>query len=138
MKKLTNTSHDKIVLTSLHSYNFLQEDIGSIDKENFHEGTSLREIVKFKSGSTPLYNHPFEHRFSQVIKRLLDTFIAVLVIIFILSWLLPLMALFIKLDSKGPVFFLQKRNKRNGKIFTCIKFRSMFINEEADLLPART
>jgi len=48
------------------------------------------------------------------------------------------MALIIKLDSKGTVFFLQKRNKRGGKIFTCIKFRSMIENEDADLLQATT
>jgi lipopolysaccharide/colanic/teichoic acid biosynthesis glycosyltransferase len=46
------------------------------------------------------------------------------------------MALLIKLDSKGPVFFLQKRNKRGGKTFTCIKFRSMIENEDADMFQA--
>jgi putative colanic acid biosynthesis UDP-glucose lipid carrier transferase len=137
MKKLTNTLHDKIVSSSLHSYNFLEEDIDSIDKENFHEGMKLLVINKFKPVSIPLYSRPLEHRFNQVIKRLVDTLIAALVIFFILSWLLPLIALFIKLDSKGPIFFLQKRNKRNGEIFTCIKFRSMFVNAEADLLPAK-
>lgn len=50
----------------------------------------------------------------------------------VMSWLLPLLALFIKLDSNGPVFFLQKRVGQNGKLFTCIKFRTMIRNDEAD------
>jgi putative colanic acid biosynthesis UDP-glucose lipid carrier transferase len=46
------------------------------------------------------------------------------------------MAICIKAGSKGPVFFLQKRNKKNGAFFTCIKFRSMLVNKDADELPA--
>jgi lipopolysaccharide/colanic/teichoic acid biosynthesis glycosyltransferase len=46
------------------------------------------------------------------------------------------MAIIIKLTSPGPVFFLQKRHKKNGAIFTCIKFRSMNVNASADILPA--
>ena len=71
-----------------------------------------------------------------IAKRLLDILLSIFVIVFFLSWFTPLIALFIKLDSRGPVFFLQKRNKRNGKIFICIKFRTMIVNAEADRLPA--
>ncbi|MFT3909380.1 MAG: sugar transferase [Ferruginibacter sp.] len=77
---------------------------------------------------------PLETRFNRIVKRSFDVLLAALFIVFILSWLIPLLAIFIKLDSKGPVFFLQKRSGLGGKTFTCIKFRSMFMNEEADLL----
>ena len=59
-----------------------------------------------------------------------------MVIVGVLSWLTPILAVVIKLSSPGPIFFLQRRNKRNGEIFTCIKFRSMVVNKEADIVPA--
>jgi len=52
--------------------------------------------------------------------------------ILLLCWLLPIIAMTIKLDSKGPVFFRQKRIGRNGRVFACIKFRTMRLNDEAD------
>lgn len=70
------------------------------------------------------------------IKRSLDILFSVIVIAGILSWLLPLIAVLIKLDSKGPVFFRQKRVGKNGNPFLCIKFRTMMQNEEADEQPA--
>ena len=53
-----------------------------------------------------------------------------------MSWLSPLVALLIKLDSKGPVFFRQKRIGKNGTFFRCLKFRSMIQNNEADERPS--
>ncbi|OXS18961.1 undecaprenyl-phosphate glucose phosphotransferase, partial [Pseudomonas fluorescens] len=55
------------------------------------------------------------------------------VIVFLMSWLTPLIALIIKLESKGPVFFVQKRNGLDYKEFTCFKFRSMVPNNKAHL-----
>lgn len=50
--------------------------------------------------------------------------------------MIPIIAILIKLTSKGPVFFLQKRSGRYNKLFTCIKFRSMVVNQQADLKAA--
>jgi putative colanic acid biosysnthesis UDP-glucose lipid carrier transferase len=58
-------------------------------------------------------------------KRIFDLLIALLVIAGVLSWLLPLLALLIKLDSKGPVFFVQLRMGRYSRPFRCYKLRSM-------------
>jgi putative colanic acid biosynthesis UDP-glucose lipid carrier transferase len=63
-----------------------------------------------------------------VCKRILDVSFASIIIITILSWLLPVLALLIKLSSKGPVFFLQKRTGRGGKSFTCYKLRTLIHN----------
>ena len=53
-----------------------------------------------------------------------------------MSWLVPLIALLIKLDSKGPVFFRQKRSGKNNHNFYCFKFRTMRVNGEADIVQA--
>jgi exopolysaccharide biosynthesis polyprenyl glycosylphosphotransferase len=70
-------------------------------------------------------------------KRLADIFISSVAIIFIFSWLFPILAVLIKLSSKGPVFFVQKRTGLNKKTFNCIKFRSMQVNNEANSMQAR-
>jgi len=70
------------------------------------------------------------------IKRCLDIGVSALMIAGVLSWLLPLLALLIKLDSRGPLFFLQKRSGKGGKLFTCYKLRTMVVNRLADEAPA--
>ena len=65
-------------------------------------------------------------------KRLLDIIVSCLVIVFILSWLLPLLGLLILLESRGPIIFTQLRSGKNNKQFRCYKFRSMRINKESD------
>ena len=75
----------------------------------------------------------FKNRFK---KRVFDIIISAVVIVFVLSWLTPLLAICIKLSSRGPVFFIQKRSGIQNKTFSCIKFRSMRVNEGADELQA--
>jgi lipopolysaccharide/colanic/teichoic acid biosynthesis glycosyltransferase len=65
----------------------------------------------------------------------MDFLFATLVIVLVLSWLIPLFTLLIKMDSRGPVFFLQKRKKKNGRTFTCLKFRTMYVGSDIDILP---
>lgn len=64
-------------------------------------------------------------------KRSSDIILSVIFILTIFSWLLPLIALLLKLDSNGPVFFFQRRVGKGGRSFTCYKFRTMVVNEEA-------
>jgi putative colanic acid biosynthesis UDP-glucose lipid carrier transferase len=70
------------------------------------------------------------------LKRTFDIGFSLLVILLVLSWLVPLIGLMILCDSKGPVFFRQKRIGKNGRPFYCIKFRTMISNREADERPA--
>jgi putative colanic acid biosynthesis UDP-glucose lipid carrier transferase len=70
-------------------------------------------------------------------KRVADIFISLLIIVFFLSWFVPIAALLIKLDSRGPVFFIQRRVGRWGKTFSCFKFRTMVVNERAHVDQAR-
>ncbi len=62
-------------------------------------------------------------------KRIFDIIFSSLVTIFVLSWLIPIVAIIIKLNSKGPVFFLQNRHGRNNQIFKIMKFRTMTVSE---------
>lgn len=79
---------------------------------------------------------PVNKPLNRLLKRSADIIVSVLAIVGVLSWLTPILALLIKFSSKGPVFFLQKRHMRNGGTFTCIKFRTMQVNDDADILPA--
>ncbi len=72
-----------------------------------------------------LRSEPLQESHSRVLKRIFDLMFSSLAFIFLFSWLFPLIALIIKLESKGPVFFVQDRWGRNGKKFKCYKFRSM-------------
>lgn len=73
--------------------------------------------------------YEMENRFK---KRAFDLVVSMAVLVFILSWLYPLMALLIKLGSRGPVLFRQLRSGRDNKPFWCYKFRSMYVNENSD------
>ncbi|KRB54798.1 undecaprenyl-phosphate glucose phosphotransferase [Flavobacterium sp. Root186] len=66
------------------------------------------------------------------IKRFFDISFSILVIVFLLSWLIPLLAILIKLESKGPVFFKQGRPGMEENEFVCYKFRSMYINKTTE------
>jgi len=79
---------------------------------------------------------PLQDPINKFVKRTFDIMLSSLVIIFILSWLTPLIAIFIKLESKGPIFFKQSRNGFNYVEFDCYKFRSMTPNRNAHLYQA--
>lgn len=74
---------------------------------------------------------PLDKTYNRIIKRIFDIVFSVLVIVLILSWLFPIVALLIKLESKGPVFFRQKRTGLNDMEFVCYKFRSMKLNPQS-------
>lgn len=74
-------------------------------------------------------SEPLEEIDQRFKKRFFDLAFSSFVFLFLLWWLLPLIAIIIKLDSKGPVFFLQKRAGRNNKHFTVFKFRTMRVTE---------
>ncbi len=83
-----------------------------------------------------LRNIPLEDSINTVLKRFFDIVFSSLIIVFILSWLTPIIAILIKLESEGPVFFKQSRNGFNYKEFNCYKFRSMMPNQDAHLYQA--
>ncbi|OBQ54941.1 undecaprenyl-phosphate glucose phosphotransferase [Tamlana sp. s12] len=76
---------------------------------------------------------PLQEPVNKFIKRLFDILFSSFIIIGVLSWLTPILAILIRLESKGPIFFKQSRNGFNYQEFDCYKFRSMRPNENAHL-----
>lgn len=83
-----------------------------------------------------LRKEPLEDMDNRFKKRFFDILFSSLVIIFLLSWLYPIIAILIKLQSKGPVLFKQLRSGRDNKTFTCLKFRTMCVNADSDSVQA--
>ncbi len=75
---------------------------------------------------------PLDEFRNQFIKRAFDLAFSSVFIILVMSWLTPLLAFIIKLDSKGPIFFLQQRSGKENKPFNCMKFRTMVVNADAN------
>ncbi|MBF8964589.1 undecaprenyl-phosphate glucose phosphotransferase [Pontibacter sp. FD36] len=75
---------------------------------------------------------PLDDSINKFLKRSFDIVFSSLVILFILSWLLPILAILIRLDSKGPIFFKQERSGLDNQKFKCWKLRTMYVNNEAN------
>jgi lipopolysaccharide/colanic/teichoic acid biosynthesis glycosyltransferase len=80
---------------------------------------------------------PLRRKRNEFYKRAFDILFSSALILLIFPWFLPLATLFIRLESKGPVFFRQKRYKKGEEVFTCYKLRTMYVNDEADRVAAR-
>lgn len=94
-----------------------------------------KNILLDQYGHLPILSprrEPLDNKANEIIKRLFDICFSSLVIVFLLSWMIPLLAIIIKLESPGPVFFKQLRTGKGNKPFYCLKFRSMVVNSESD------
>ncbi len=87
--------------------------------------------------SYPTVRNPLSAPEKAFVKRIFDILFSATVIIFFLSWMIPILALIIRLDSKGPIFFVQKRHGRDRRLFDCLKLRTMVPNLAQDELQAR-
>ncbi|MBL0287823.1 MAG: undecaprenyl-phosphate glucose phosphotransferase [Bacteroidetes bacterium] len=77
-------------------------------------------------------SEPLENYINRIVKRSFDFCFSALVFSLILWWLIPLIALIVKLSSKGPVFFIQDRSGLKNQVFRVYKFRTMYMNDEAN------
>ena len=75
---------------------------------------------------------PLHNALNAFLKRIFDIVFALIIIFGLLLWLGPLLALLITIESKGPVFFIQRRTGFDNREFQCFKFRSMAVNDSAD------
>mgnify|MGYP005624653963 CR=1 FL=1 len=102
---------------------------------NNSELYSKNQSVQFYDNTIMVINVeklPFDFTENFYIKRIFDIIFSLLVSLFLLSWLIPILWILVKLESKGPLIFKQNREGLNGDEFVCYKFRSMKINAAAN------
>ena len=92
--------------------------------------TSL-EFVDYMPVIT-LRGEPLEALSNRILKRAFDLFFSLAVLLLIFPWVFLIAATFIKLSSKGPIFFVQTRPGKKNSTFKIYKFRTMVMNEESD------
>ncbi len=100
---------------------------------------SKNQSVEYYDNSLMILNVnklPFDFAENFYFKRIFDILFSLLVCVFILSWLIPILWLLVKLESKGPLIFKQGREGIQGTEFICYKFRSMKINKLSDKIHA--
>lgn len=105
-----------------------------IDMPNIYQTLKRRIPINYVDENWFLKEKGFEHSTSILVmkfKRLIDIiFSSVILLISLPLW--PLIALFIKINSRGPVFYTQKRVGKNESLFSLHKFRSMIDKAEED------
>lgn len=79
-------------------------------------------------------NLPLDNAWNNFVKRSFDLIFSSIILITVLSWLYPLIGILIKIESRGPILFKQKRHGKGNVPFSCYKFRTMVVNEKADVL----
>ena len=83
----------------------------------------------------PIMSHrpePLHDLKNRVKKRIFDVIFSLVAIFLILWWLIPIVGIIIRINSKGPIFFKQLRSGRDNTPFWCFKFRSMTVNKESN------
>lgn len=84
-------------------------------------------------GKTVYTNHrePLSSISNRILKRAFDIAVSGVICLCFLPFI-PIIALIIKIQSPGPIFFRQARTGLNGDTFMCLKFRSMHVNKDSD------
>ncbi|RDC54285.1 undecaprenyl-phosphate glucose phosphotransferase [Pedobacter chinensis] len=111
-------------VTSFIKYKREEEDFKNSNYRlsSYYDGIPI--LVNRREPLTKLRN--------RIIKRGFDVLFSLAVIVFVLSWLFPLLVLLILIESRGNPIFMQLRSGRDNKPFYCFKFRSMRINADSN------
>ena len=144
---LSEKVEEVVIALAANSSHLLDEIIKMCDRravkthiipDYFHYISNRFQLSTF--GDFPiitLRREPLEEVQKRIIKRSFDIFFSIAVIIFILSWLYPIIFILSKLTSPGPVFFVQDRIGTRNEKFNCYKFRTMKVEEESESLTVK-
>lgn len=97
--------------------------------------THKKESAAFYFEDVPVMamrKEPLSSRFNQITKRAFDIVFSLMVLAVLIPFVFPIIALAIKWESKGPVFFVQNRPGKKNALFPCFKFRSMTVNNAGE------
>jgi Undecaprenyl-phosphate glucose phosphotransferase len=120
VSEISQTSVRQVIDFGLN--NFIQVKLVT-DNDAYQKGLEWGrdwEIPVLNAAAVPL-----DDPTNRVVKRTFDLLFTVFVMAFVLTWLIPMIMILIKLDSKGPVFFRQLRAGKSNLPFSCLKFRTM-------------
>ena len=145
LKDFLNSNLEKVDFVYV-SENIVREELNQIIELSDASFTKVKLLPHFKTDFLKSYtlklidniniidvNYlPLDHTFNRFLKRSFDVLFSSMMLLFVLSWLYPIIALAIFLESRGPILFKQYRNGKNNEVFRCLKFRTMYLNEEAD------
>jgi len=133
------------VVIALHSDSGVNlDEIVSICNENAVKIHVIPDYFKFLSGRFQISSvsnlpvitireEPLNEFIKRFLKRVFDIMFSFLVIVFVISWFLPLLSLLIRLDSSGSAFFIQERFGMKREPFKCIKFRTLAFNKKSSI-----
>lgn len=141
-KIIKESKVEEVVIAVSNGSNYILDDIVSVCNKNAVRIHIIPDYIKFLSSrfqiSTvsnipviTIRDEPLNEVIKRFIKRSFDIIFSLFIIFFLLSWLLPILALLIILDSRGPVFFVQERFGVRNRKFKCYKFRTL-INSQVD------
>lgn len=99
--------------------NLMAVPMGSVEVETFFDEKFM--LIRVRNN--------LERRINKIIKGIFDLIIGFFIAIPVIP-VLCICAIWVKLDSPGPIFFNAKRIGKNGKEFTCYKFRSMYMDSD--------
>lgn len=91
-----------------------------------------RKFSMISFGNVPVMSimpHPSQNILNRLVKRLFDIIVSLFVLLISPLIVIPI-AIAIKSNSRGPVFFVQRRTGYRGMEFNCYKFRTMYVNKE--------
>lgn len=127
---------DEIIITTEEISNSLMQEIFIVSERRAIRTKIVPSYINYYPsrlqfkffGNYPLItfrSEPLQEYHWRLVKRAFDIIFSFIIFVFLFSWIFPIIAILIKLDSKGPVFFKQDRWGKNNKKFKCFKFRSM-------------
>ncbi|MBK8501592.1 MAG: exopolysaccharide biosynthesis polyprenyl glycosylphosphotransferase [Saprospiraceae bacterium] len=124
------TNHELSQLSSRCRNYLIEFEVIPKEVDVFKKGLQIKLV-----GGLPVFGRkkePLRHIRNKALKRLFDIIFSIVVILTIYPWLFPFIAILIRLESRGPIFFLQERTGYWNKPFMMIKFRTMTVNQDSD------
>lgn len=133
LQEISQTELKKLIDFGLD--HFVKVNLVSDNREFYQKGIELE-----KYGQIPVINAaavPLDDPFNQVVKRIFDIVFTLILTFTVLIWLIPVIMILIKLDSKGPAIYKQLRAGKGNKPFMCLKFRSMVTEKDDKFVQAK-